>query len=228
MAAISISNAVDERNAQAREGTYMTIAAKYKPEELQRFSQMFAEVVLGMEEDPDQDFLGELFMMLNLSSAANGQFFTPYSVCEMMATMTDGDQVKVEIQEKGWVSVNDPACGAGATLVAFANYCKRKGIDFQNDVLFVGQDIDYIVACMCYIQLSLLGCAGYVVVGNTITNPSTSYDGRALIPVYGDNVWYTPMYFAGKWGLRRVVETMSIMVRHGVSDKENKAVDKSV
>lgn len=220
MAAISISNAVDEINAEAREETYKSISAKYNPEELERFPAMLAEVVLGMEEEPDQDFLGDLFMMLELSSSANGQFFTPYSVCAMMAKMTDGEKMKSEIQGKGWISVSDPACGAGALLVAFANECRRQEIDYQNDVLFMGQDIDYVASCMCYIQLSLLGCAGYVVVGNTITNPSTSYDGKGLIPMHSENVWYTPMFFGEKWGIRRMLAKLNMTVRYISQEKK--------
>ena len=87
--------------------------------------------------------------------------------------------------------------------MAFANYCRDNGIDFQTSVLFVAQDIDYLVACMCYIQLSFLGCPGYVVVGNTITEPATSHDARGLLPVDRGNVWYTPMYFSRAWTERR-------------------------
>ena len=76
-------------------------------------------------------------------------------------------------------------------------------MDYQRNVLFVAQDIDFVTGCMCYIQLSLLGCAGYVVVGDTIVNPSTALDERGLIPVDGENVWYTPMYFEDTWHLRR-------------------------
>src|SRR5699024_11833427 len=68
----------------------------------------------------------------------------------------------------------DPACGAGALLVAFANECLRQKVNYQTSVLFVAQDIDFTVGLMCYIQLSLLGCAGYVVIGDTLVRPSTA------------------------------------------------------
>ena len=61
-------------------------------------------------------------------------------------------------QKQGWISVSDPACGAGALLIAFANECRRQHINYQTSVLFVAQDIDFLAGCMCYIQLSLLGC----------------------------------------------------------------------
>lgn len=53
------------------------------------------------------------------------------------------------IEEKGWVSINDPACGAGATLVAMANTLKEHNVNYQNHALFVAQDIDRVAGLMC-------------------------------------------------------------------------------
>lgn len=204
MAAISISNTVDKSNAESREKTYMTLASKYDKSELECICRMFAEVVNGIDVNPDQDFLGELFMTLELGNDHNGQFFTPYNVCKMMAKMTYGKDLEERIERRGWVSVNDPACGAGALLVAFANECKLQHTNYQTSVLFVAQDIDYIVGCMCYIQLSLLGCPGYVVIADSLLNPCTGVDGNPLVPVPGENIWYTPMYFRDVWHYRRL------------------------
>ena len=205
MAAISISNTVDKTHAEAREKMYLSLAGKYNNREMDLFGKMFALIVMAIDLNPDQDFLGDLFMSLGLGNDAGGQFFTPYCVCRAMAGMTYRDVLKAKIEKQGWVSVNDPACGAGALLIAFANECLRPGIDinYQTSVLFVAQDIDLIAGCMCYIQLSLLGCPGYVVVANTLTNPCTSIDGRALIPVPSENIWYTPFYFRDVWHWRR-------------------------
>lgn len=206
MAAISISNTVDRSHFDAREKMYMSIVSKYNERELNCFAEMFARIVVAIDMNPDQDFLGELFMSLGLGNESGGQFFTPYSVCRAMAAMTFGEDLKAKVEKQGWVSVNDPACGAGALLIAFANECQRpgNGINYQTSVLFVAQDIDLIAGCMCYIQLSLMGCPGYVVIDNTLTNPCTSIDGRALIPKHGENIWYTPFYFRDVWHWRRL------------------------
>lgn len=203
LAAIAISNTVDQSQAAEREKTYMTIAGKYKPEEMLKFSQMLQEVVIGMDFNPDQDFLGELYMALDLGNDHAGQFFTPYDVCRMMAEITGAD-LQARIERDGWISVNDCACGAGALLVAFANACTRQEINYQTSVLFTAQDIDYIVGLMCYLQLSLMGCAGYVVIGDTLLHPSTALDRRGLIPRPDQNIWYTPFYFRDIWHYRRV------------------------
>lgn len=204
MSAISISNTVDKVHAEARERDYMARAQKYSRDELQVFSDLFADFVVAMDVNPDQDFLGEMYMAVGMGSDKAGQFFTPYDVCRCMAEITTNPEfLQGQLDQKGWISVNDCACGAGALLVAFANVCARLKINYQTSVLFVAQDIDYLVACMCYLQLSLLGCPGYVVIDNTLTDPATSYDARGLIPRDTGNVWYTPMYFRQEWDARR-------------------------
>jgi type I restriction-modification system DNA methylase subunit len=219
MAAIAVSNKVDRSNAAEREKTYLTLASKYKEKELPRFSEMLAELVQGMEADPDQDYLGELYMSLSLGNQQAGQFFTPYDVCRAMAGLTWGDYEE-QIKQRGWISVNDCACGAGATLVAFANECRRHGVNYQTQVLFTAQDVDSVVGMMCYLQLSLMGCAGYVVIDDTLAKPSTSYDKHGLIPVHGSNVWYTPMYFRAEWHFRRIWARMDLMFQAAPREPE--------
>lgn len=218
MAAISLSNAVDKSNAESREETYKHIEEKYTPNELPLFAQMFAEVVMGLDENPDQDFLGELYMNLDLGNEHAGQFFTPYNVCRMMSEMNVSD-AKKEVADKGWISVLDCCCGAGALLVAFANTCKRNEINYQECVLFAAQDIDYIVGMMCYIQLSLLGASGYVVIGDSLSKPMRFYDKRGLIPVHGPNIWYTPFFFRKEWDIRRTLARMETLLLSGENRK---------
>jgi hypothetical protein len=212
LTAIEFSNAVDAVHRDERTQTYRRILQKYTAQEQEPFAGMLAQIILGMEKNPDQDFLGDLYMSLELGNDHAGQFFTPYTVCKMMAKVTCSD-ISDNVKKQGWISVNDPACGAGATLIAVANLCREKDVNYQQHCLFVAQDIDYTVACMCYIQLSLLGCPGYVIVGNTLTNPGTSHDGRGLIPVDDGNVWYTPMYFTNTWALRRMWARVALFSR---------------
>lgn len=212
MSAISIANVFDGPYRKEREEMYSSRAARYSASELKAFADMLFELVADMDRDPDQDFLGELFMSLDLGNEWRGQFFTPYDVCRMMASMSISDDLNAKIESQGWVSVNDPACGAGALLLAFANECLRHGINFQTSVLFVAQDVDFLAGMMCYIQMSLLGCPGYVVIGNTLTEPSTSRDARGLLPAGGGNVWYTPMYYSQIWSWRRAFATVQLLI----------------
>jgi type I restriction-modification system DNA methylase subunit len=201
MAACSISNSFDTTHFEQREKLYMDRFGRYEAKETELFPKLLATTVNALDEDPEQDFLGALFQLLELSNHWKGQFFTPYSVCRMMAEMQLGG-ITEAIKEKGYVSVNDPACGAGALLMAFANACKAKEINYQNHVLFVAQDIDQTAALMCYLQLSLLGSPGYVVVADTLRYPTVTAE---------TEVWYTPMYNSQVWRWRRAFGLMDVL-----------------
>lgn len=203
--AISIQNVFEQVNpskrAAERERRYREIMAQYTHAEQNVFPQMLVTMSEAMEENQDQDFLGEMFMALELGSHWKGQFFTPYNICRCMAEMQlydAGDRIK----ERGWVGVNDPACGAGALLIAARNVFARNGIG-SDRVLFVAQDIDRVAGLMCYIQLSLLGCAGYVVIADTLCNPILG--GDPLFPVFNEDhdPWFTPMWYLDVWSGRR-------------------------
>ena len=56
-----------------------------------------------------------------------------------------------------------------------------------------------LLAYMCYIQLSLLGVAGYIKVGNSLTEPMCSDDSL-------ENYWFTPMYCSDVWTIRRLLK----------------------
>lgn len=172
-------------------------------------AKCFAIMVEALEQNPEQDFLGELYMELNLGNHWKGQFFTPYHICDFMAQITERD-IEEEIEKKGFISICDPACGAGATLIAAANNAKKAKHNFQNHILFVGQDIDRTAGMMCYIQMSLLGCAGYICIGNTLTNP---IEGHVLFPQEkeGQEFWYMPMFRMDVWSLRRMFRCIGAM-----------------
>ena len=211
MVAITISNAVDKRYYDEREANYMRIVQKYSEDEIRVFPDFFTHIVMGMEENPDCDFLGELYMDLELGNKHAGQFFTPYHLCRAMAECAiQEDLLRSQIEKQGWISVNDCACGAGATLVAAANVLRAIGINYQMQALFVAQDVDATVALMCYIQLSLLGCAGYVVIGNTLTEPQV---GPVLYGEDSSRCWFTPMYFHEVWNTRRAIDQGRRMFR---------------
>jgi hypothetical protein len=60
LTAIEISNSTDKVNAAERTKMYQTIVSKYSAKERDGMAEMLAEVVMGMEQNPDQDFLGSL------------------------------------------------------------------------------------------------------------------------------------------------------------------------
>lgn len=204
MYACALSNPVDKQHYDEREALYLRTIKKYNKQEQPLFSELAAHTVMALEENPEQDFLGSIYMSLNLGNQHNGQFFTPYHVCELMAEISMQNAV-LKIEKEGYITINDPCCGAGATLIAGVHAAKKRlekaGYNYQNHVFVVAQDIDMTVALMCYIQLSLLGVAGYVKVGNSLTDPITTNDST-------ENYWYTPMYFFPVWSMRRIFGVM--------------------
>lgn len=211
MAACALSNPVDKSHYEEREARYLRIIKKYSKAEQNKFPTLFAYTVMALEFNPEQDFLGRLYTRLGLQDEGRKQHFTPYNVCQLMAEITMGDVVK-QVRENGYVTLNDPCCGAGATLIAGVNCAKRNlaeaCINFQNHILVSAQDIDETVALMCYIQLSLLGVAAYIKVGNTITDPMSPEDTL-------ENYWFTPMYFSDVWAMRRAVQQMDKLLQKG-------------
>lgn len=190
MSACALSNAGDKRFFQEREEMYLASVKRYTKDEADMLAQMLGYVIMALEENPEQDFLGEMFSGLNLHNEWRGQFFTPYHVGSFMAAINI-ESAKEELKQKDYITVNDCCCGAGCLLIAFANEARKAKIDFQNRVIFVAQDLDFTAAMMCYIQLSLLGCKAIVKVGNSLTDPFVHAD------LEGKDVWYTPMYTCG-------------------------------
>lgn len=200
MTAVAISNAVDPSHFEVREKEYMKIIGKYNEKERMVFPELLGELVMALEKNQEQDFLGSVYMELELGNHWIGQFFTPYSICQLMADVTSEDAAE-QIREKGFITINDCACGAGATLIAGIHSIRRilekEGLNWQDHLLVTAQDLDMVTGLMCYIQMSLQGAAGYVKIGNTITDPMNSGDSL-------ENYWFTPVYFSQTWALRRL------------------------
>lgn len=202
MFAAALSNAVDKAHFAPHEEAYLRITGKYDKQEQMVFPELMAEHIAAVDANPEQDFLGSVYMELELGNHWIGQFFTPYDVCRCMASMATGD-ICDRVRERGWVTLNDCACGAGATLIAGVHEIGRRlskmepALNWQNHVLVSAQDLDLTTGLMCYIQLSLLGAAAYVKIGNSITDPMREGDDEK-------NYWYTPMYFSPVWTARRM------------------------
>lgn len=108
----------------------------------------------------------------------------------------------------------DPACGAGAMLIAARNALSRKGFG-SNDVLFIAQDIDRVTALMCYIQLSLLGCAGYVIIADSLSHPAVSAADSPLeiVQMPEQDIWIMPALSDDVWKWRRLLTQIERVIK---------------
>jgi type I restriction-modification system DNA methylase subunit len=183
MAAISLHNAV--RKSVQLEEEFLATAKRYTREELGAFSTLLGILVNLLEPVP-QDILGELFMALNLGNERTGQFFTPNHISLLMAQINLAAQSN---EERGFVKLCEPACGAGGMVLAFARCLIDSGKDPAQAMWARCQDIDRLVALICYTQLSLWNIPAVVIVGDTLANEERE-------------VFYTPAHYLGFWDVR--------------------------
>ena len=134
------------------EQKYLDIINKYNKEQANDFSQMFAFLVNALEQK-FQDFLGQVYMQLNLGNAKTGQFFTPYHVSKLMAEITFIDNQQ-DVENKEIVTLSEPCCGSGGIIIAYAETMKNHDINFQQKLFVEAIDIDELCIQMVYLQRS--------------------------------------------------------------------------
>lgn len=167
MAKIAIANPFYQ--SEKLEQRYLEIVKKYPKYDVTSLCEMLAQVIKGLEYCPE-DFLGEIYMEIIGSQQKSGQFFTPYHVCDLMVRMTcDLSLIEHHVQEKGYITVAEPASGAGIMLIALRNLLNEQGYG-TNQCFAVTTDCDRACMNMTYIQLSLLGIPALVQHGNSLTS----------------------------------------------------------
>lgn len=165
MAKCSIANSVYQ--SDKLEEQYAKVAERYKS--TSGFSSMLAVTVEVLEANPDQDFIGNIYMEAEVSNSRAGQFFTPYTLAKMSATLTfNKETTDAAIASKGFITVGEPACGCGSMVIAWRNVMAERGYG-SFDCLFHASDIDRFCYGATYVQLSLLGCCGFISHANTLS-----------------------------------------------------------
>jgi type I restriction-modification system DNA methylase subunit len=148
------------------EEEYLSVSKQYTKEELLKFGKLLDITIDALTDNQEQDFLGDVFQLGEYNNDKKGQFFTPYHISHLMASMTVGE----DIPKEKIYRVIEPCCGAGGMMIATVAALKEKEFDFQNNAFFIGIDIDERCARMAYIQCSLLGIPAVIICGNSLTN----------------------------------------------------------
>lgn len=202
MGAIALA-IVDLRQREEREKRYMEIVRSYEREDVELLTRAFAHLVMVWEERQATgvygDVLGSLFMMLDMGNAGTGQFFTPYEISHLMAKISIGEEARVIVERQGYISVQEPACGAGGMAVAAAHALSELGLSYQKNLHVTAIDVDSRCVHMTYLQLALLHIPAVVIHGNALT-----------LQTWGH--WFTPAHILGGWGRRlgrRAVVTLA-------------------
>ena len=172
------------------EQTYLETVKKYTKEQAEEFSKLLA-FLIGALTEKHQDFLGQVYMQLNLWNSAKGQFFTPYHISQFMAEI-NFVEVEEKLKNSELITLSDPCCGSSGMIIAFAETMKNKGYNYQNQLFVEAIDIDEMCFMMSYIQLALYGIPARVMLGDSLAWKFSK-------------VLYTPFYFVNgfEWKLRR-------------------------
>jgi type I restriction enzyme M protein len=125
-----------------------------------RFKDLFVALLNTMAEQTIDggwyDALGSLYEVIASRNKCSwlGQFFTPPSLCDMMA------QFQAQDVREDAKTANDPACGSGRTLLALN--AVRPGL------YYIAQDLDPICTKMTAINMALHGAKGQSVNGSSL------------------------------------------------------------
>lgn len=146
---------------QTQEELYFDTIRKYGKDEIDNFAKLFAELIkLYSKVDKDFDWidpLGDYYEALSSEYKKKnfGQFFTPKSLCDLMAAVT------VEPEDYG-NTILEPACGSGRLILAANKICRGN--------YFVAKDLDHICVKICCINMAFHGVKGEVLHTNALSD----------------------------------------------------------
>ena len=171
------TTAPSPERSQELEDRYMQIVSTYRNKDTVR---AYPEL-LGLAANAIRqgcDFLGSVATEMEVLNAQIGQFFTPYEVARFMAMMSLEDAAAL-IGQNGFVTLQEPASGAGGMVLAAADALTQQGFDPGLHMLVNAIDISPLCFHMTFLQLSLRGMPALVEHGNTLSGERF---GRAWTP----------------------------------------------
>lgn len=155
-----------ERAAEL-EDRYLHIVGTYRDKEpIRVYPKLLAIAAEAIHQGCD--FLGSVATEMEVLNAQIGQFFTPYEVARMMAMMSLHDAAAL-IAEKGFLTLQEPASGAGGMVLAAAQTLQDSGFDPGLHMLVNAIDLSPLCFHMTYLQLTLRGIPAFVEHGNTLS-----------------------------------------------------------
>jgi hypothetical protein len=153
--------------ADAFEARYMAIVARYPPDDIRTMPKLLALTHLAITPG-GCDFLGDIAGELELLDASLGQLITPYPLSRLIAEMTLGDAGDI-IAERGFITLQEPASGAGGMVIAAADVLDKNGFDPRFTLYVEALDVASLCFKMTYLQLSLRGIPATVRRANTLS-----------------------------------------------------------
>ncbi len=105
----------------------------------------------------ERELLGEIYETWELQNKYSGQFFTPWSVCDLMARLSG--------PPAAGQSISDPCSGSGRILIATCKITPARDLD---TITFVAQDVDETCVMMTALNFTFFNLNGYVFLGNSL------------------------------------------------------------
>jgi hypothetical protein len=133
LAAIRISNSIDPVHYKERDERAKTIIKEYTEAERAEMYRYFEDILLQIQKNCKygrcEDILSHVFESSGFSR--KGQDQSPHDLAKLVAKLSVNADFK--IPEKGFIELDEPACGSGSLILAFAeemtannfNYCKQ-------------------------------------------------------------------------------------------------------
>ena len=177
----------DERGAL--EAQYMDVVGRYRDKgDVRKMPEILALVLVEISKG-GCDALGQIAGSIGALDSKLGQFFTPYEISRLMAEINLVN-VDAMIDEQGFVTVSEPAAGAGGMLLALADVIEDKGHSLATSVWIEAVELSRPTYHMCYIQCAARGLAGKIIHGNSLSLDvySSAYTAAAskFLAVNGD------------------------------------------
>jgi type I restriction-modification system DNA methylase subunit len=153
--------------AQTREAEYLEEAKRWERADLDSFAMALGALVMEMEGRPFEDILGGYYMEFALSSKGqqwHGEFHTPKPICDLVARMTLGNMES--LPDDRVITVCEPACGAGAMILSFAQACMP---EVRRRLRVTAIDINRTACDMAFINTTLWGVPTRIIHGNSLS-----------------------------------------------------------
>ena len=151
-------------------------AEKYGKEDNLAFHSMmrtyFEVMECELKKKAWYDAFGDLFQAIHVKGNNNAQFFTPPSLCDLMAeTLLEtyhGEEPTARTTFGKRIVISDPSCGSGRNLLAAKAIFDRKQ---WREPYLVCEDIDLTCCKMSAINMAMHGCFGEAICHDTLCEP---------------------------------------------------------
>ena len=150
------------------EAVYMQCVSSFpNKDDVRRMPEMMALAIQAIS-GGGIDFFGQVAAEIGALDAGLGQFFTPYEISRLIAEMSLGDAAG-QIEAQGFITVSEPAAGAGGMVLALADALEAQGFDPALHIWIEAVELSRSTFHMAYVQINARGIAGRVVNGNSIS-----------------------------------------------------------